>query len=285
MKIGLEAGSFAMVGKGFSEWVNVAVELGIEYIEVWIDRNHFWPESTSYKEITKAVEELQSAGLNVISVCPIPFLAKNWKDFEYEFNLAHPDEKSRYKAVEFYKSVINEAALFGAANVVILPGKIDEPNRMRSNLSYRQYFEASVKSLKELSNIARDFGIKLCIENAVVGNFGDLPEELSMLVEFTDPDNVRVYLDIANANVFLDPKIYINRLKDYLCDIIHATDNDGTYPFHLPIGEGTINYDEILRLLKHIGWDGYLLPEVFTEDPKRALKISKEKLEKIIKNL
>ncbi|MEM2188016.1 MAG: sugar phosphate isomerase/epimerase family protein [Candidatus Bathyarchaeia archaeon] len=285
MKIGLEAGSFAVVGKGFSEWINIAVELGIKYIEIWVDKNHFWPESTSHEEISKAVEELQSAGLNIISICPIPFSAKNWKEFEFEFNLAHPDERRRRKAIEFYKSVINEAALFGANSVLILPGKMDEPDRMKSSLSYRQYFEAAVKSLKELSNNARDFGVKLCIENAVIGNFGDLPEELAMLVEFTDPDNVRIYLDIANANVFFDPKIYINRLKNYLCDLIHATDNDGTYPYHLPIGKGTINYEEILRLLKRVGWDGYLLPEVFTEDPKRALKISKELLEEIIKKL
>ena len=285
MEIGLEAGSFATVGKGFNDWINAALELGIKYIELWIDRNYFWPESTSPEEISKAVEILRSNGLKVIAVCPIPFSAKRWEEFEFEFNLAHPDEKLREKAVEFYKSVIDEAVKFETTNVLILPGKIEEPNRMKSKLSYRQYFEAAVKSLKELAKTANDLGVKLCVENAVVGNFGDLPEELAMLVESTDPDIVKVYLDIANANVFLDPKIYVNKLKDYLCDAIHATDNDGTYPYHLPIGKGTINYEEVLRLLKEVGWDGCLLPEVFTDNPMEALRTSKQALEEIIKKL
>jgi protein FrlC len=285
MKIGLEAGSFARVGKGFNEWINVAIELGIEYIEIWIDKNHFWPDLTKPEDISRAVEELKSANIKVASVCPIPFSTKGWEEFVFEFNLAHPDENLRNKATRFYKSILDEAAKLEAANVLILPGKIEEPNRMRSKLSYRQYFEAAVKSLKELSKTARDLGINLCIENAVIGNFGDLPEELGMLVELTDPDHVKVYLDIANANVFFDPKVYIKKLKDYLCDTIHATDNDGTYPYHLPIGKGTINYEEILRLLKQVGWDGCLFPEVFTDDPKEALRISKEKLEGIIRKL
>jgi len=285
MEVGLEAGSFATVGKGFDEWINVAVELGIKYIEIWIDRNHFWPESTTPEEIKRAVEKLQSSGLKVISICPIPFSAKGWEEFEFEFNLAHPDENLRRKAVEFYRSIIDEAVRLGTNNVLILPGKIEEPNRMKSKVSYRQYFESAVKSLRELSKTAADLGVKLCVENAVVGNFGDLPEELVMLVESTDPDIVKVYLDIANANVFLDPKVYINKLKDYLCDAIHATDNDGTYPYHLPIGEGTINYEEVLRLLKEVGWDGCLLPEVFTDNPEEALRTSKEALEEIIKKL
>lgn len=285
MKVGLEAGSFARVGKGFDEWISIAIELGIEYIEIWIDKNHFWPESTSHEELSKAFEKLQSAGLKAISVCPIPFSARGWEEFEFEFNLAHPDEKLRQKAIKFYESIIDEAVKLGAMNVLVLPGKIEEPNRMKSSLSYRQYFEAAVKSLKELSKIARELGVKLCVENAVVGNFGDLPEELAMLVESADPDIVKVYLDIANANVFLDPKFYINKLKDYLCEAIHVTDNDGTYPYHLPIGEGTINYEEILRSLKRMGWKGCLFPEVFTEDPKEALRISKHALEEIIKRL
>jgi len=285
MEIGLEAGSFAMVGKGFNEWINVAIELGIKYIEIWIDRNYFWPELTKPEDISRAVEELKSANIKVISICPIPFSTRGWKEFVFEFNLAHPNENFRSKATRFYKSILDEAVKLEATNVLILPGKIKEPNRMKSRFSYRQYFEAAIKSLKELSKTAQDLGVKLCIENAVIGNFGDLPEELTMLVELTDPDNVKVYLDIANANVFLDPKVYIRKLRDYLCNTIHVTDNDGTYPYHLPIGEGTINYEEILRLLKQVGWDGYLLPEVFTDDPKEALRISKERLEEIIKKL
>ena len=46
---------------------------------------------------------------------------------------------------------------------------------------------------------------------------------------------------------------------------------------------GTINYEKVIEALKEVGWDGYLIPEIFyDEDPVGGLKRSKEALEKMI---
>jgi hexulose-6-phosphate isomerase len=285
LEVALQAGTFATLGKRFSEWIAVARDLDMKAMELWVDRDNLWPGTTTKKERKPYLEELRSEGMKVTSISPTPFKATAWQEFRFDYNLASPSESARTKAVAFYKSIIAIAVEFGAKNVLVVPGKIDESDLMKSKFSYRKHWEQLVKSLRECSKEAEDSDIYLGIENAVICNYIDLPEEISATVEAVNSDHVRAYLDIANANVFRDPEIYVRTLASMLCDTIHTTDNDGTYPYHLPIGMGNIDYTRIIRVLKEIGWDGYLLPELFyKEDPVGGLRRSKRALESIIKS-
>ena len=283
MEVALQMGTFTRVGYGFEKCLEIANSLGIKYMELWIDRDNFWPEKTSKEELSEALSRARSYGVKMISMCPIPFKAEKWEEFVFEFDLASRDEPNREKAVKWYKSVIDMATRLEAKTIIVLPGKVEEPNFMKSKQSYRQHWEQAVKSLKELAKYAEDNGVCLGVENAVVCNYINLPGELKVMVDEVGSDYVKAYLDVANANVFLPPEIYVRELKGKLCDAIHATDNDGSYPYHLPVGMGTINYERIFSLLKEIGWNGYVVPEIFyDEDPIGGLKRSKEAFEKII---
>lgn len=284
MEVALQAGTFATLGKRFSDWVAAANDLEMKAMEVWVDRDNLWPETTTRKERKQYVEELRSAGIKATSISPTPFKATAWQEFRFDYNLASTNENARKKAVAFYKSIIAIAVEFSAKTVLVVPGKI-ESDLMKSKFSYRQHWEQLVKSLRECSKEAEDSGVYLGIENAVICNYVDLPEELSATVEAVNSDHVKAYLDIANANVFRDPETYVRELATILCDTIHTTDNDGTYPYHLPIGMGSIDYKRIIRVLKEIGWDGYLLPELFyRKDPLGGLRRSKRALESIIRS-
>ena len=283
MEIALQMGTFTRVGYSFDDCLKIASELGIRFMELWVDRNSFWPGKTDEKELSEALSKARSHGIKTISLCPIPFKAKQWEEFIFEFDLAAQSEAERLKAVKWYKSVVEMAAFLDAKTVIVLPGKVENPDFMKSRRSYRQHWEQAVKSLKELARYAEDFDIYLGVENAVVCNYINLPGEIRLILEEVGSSHVKAYLDIANANVFLPPEVYIRKLRGKLCETIHATDNDGSYPYHLPIGMGTINYEKVIEALKEVGWDGYLIPEIFyDEDPVGGLKRSKEALEKMI---
>lgn len=283
MEIALQMGTFTRVGYSFDDCLKIASELGIRFMELWVDRNSFWPGKTDEKELSEALSKARSHGIKIISLCPIPFKAKQWEEFIFEFDLAAQSEAERLRAVKWYKSVVEMAAFLDAKTVIVLPGKVENPDFMKSRRSYRQHWEQAVKSLKELAKYAEDFDIYLGVENAVVCNYINLPGEIRLILEEVGSSYVKAYLDIANANVFLPPEVYIRELKGKLCETIHATDNDGSYPYHLPIGMGTINYEKVIEALKEVGWDGYLIPEIFyDEDPVGGLKRSKEALEKMI---
>jgi hexulose-6-phosphate isomerase len=286
VEVAFQSGTFATVGKGFDDWVKIADDLGLRAMELWLDKGFLWPYSTTKNSRRRYVDALKSHGITPTSISPTPFESKAWREFDFIYNIAALDEKSRLRAVKFYKDIIGIAVEFGAPNVLTLPGKIKESDLMKSDVSYRQAWDRCAKSLKELSKIASDEGVVLGIENAVICNFIDLPEELRQLIDEVGSDHVKVYLDVANANVFRDPEIYIRSLGDVLCTTLHTTDNDGSYPYHLPIGMGTIDYPRILRALKDVGWDGYLLPELFyADDPVGGLRQTKRKLDSIIENL
>ncbi len=286
MEVALQMGTLVKVGYNFEDCLKIARDLGLRCIELWIDKNHFWPEYMNKTQISEILSKLDSFRIKAVSTCPIPFTSKDWQTFIFEFNLASQSDSERTRAVEWYKLNMNLASELGASTVVVVPGKIDEPNFMKSNYSYKQYWSSLIKSLKECAKHAEDVGVTLGVENTVVSNFINLPGEMRQVVDEVNSDNVKAYLDIANANVYLSPIVYIEELKDKLCECIHATDNDGTYPYHLPIGMGTIDYEKVLQKLKSIGWDGYILPEIFYDkELMMNLKDTKEKLLKIIEGI
>lgn len=283
MNIALQMGTLVKAGYDFDHCLKISHELGIKHIELWIDRNHFWPENITKNDMLEISSKLDSYDVELISTCPIPFISRDWQTFEFEYNLASPMEPLRIRAVEWYKSNIALASELGASVVLVVPGKIDEPNFMKSNNSYRQHWSSLIKSLKECAKYAEDAGVVLGIENTVVSNFINLPGEMRLVIDEVASENVKAYLDIANANVYLLPEVYIDELRDRLCDCIHATDNDGTYPYHLPIGMGTIDYRSVIKKLKNIGWGGYLLPEIFYDkDILSHVKNTIDKLRQII---
>lgn len=286
MRLALQCGSLAIAGMGFSEWLRVAGELGFKAMELWLDRNNFWPPTTSMAERVSGRQLLDTMGIDVPSICPLPLAPGSWGEFNFEFNLSHPDDTARAAAVEFYKMVVDSAVDFGANTVLTLPGKIEEADLMKSVHSYRNHLEKLINSLKVLAAYAADRGVTLGVENAVVCNYIDLPWELKYVVESVGYDNVRVYFDTANANVFLPPLEYLDVIGGLLCSTIHVTDNNGDKPLHLPIGMGNIDFPSILSRLKEVGWTGYILPEIFyNEDPIGGLRICKNRLEQMIGNL
>jgi len=286
MQVAFETGTLVTAGFSVEDYVKVASNLGFKYVEFWVDRGNLWPYTTGEEERRRVKELLSSYSLEVVSTCPIPFSAERWEKFEFEFNLAHPAKEERKKAVKFVKDSVDLTRELGGRVMITLPGKVEQPSFMESQTSYRRYFEQAVESLRECVQHAEDAGVTLGVENAVVGNFMDLPDEMRRLLEAVGSEHVKAYLDVANANVYHPPLEYIHVLKDWLADCMHVTDNDGSYAHHLPLGMGTIDFKTILKELKATGWNGYLIPEVFyNQDPVGGVKQSKDKLQELIEKL
>lgn len=251
-----------------------------------MDRENLWPLGLGREQEKTTIEKISQRGLKVISTCPILFKTTDWIDFEYEFNLAHPDDSERRKAVDFVEGCMQLSKALQSRTMVVLPGKIDQPDFMKSKVPYRAYFAQAVKSLKECAEHASHLELTLGVENAVIGNFADTPGELHGLLSAVDSQWVKAYLDTANANVFYAPERYLEVLRGKLADCIHISDNDGTRPDHLPVGMGRIDFLQFLKKLSNSDWDGYLVLETFyAENPIAALKMSKDRLLKIMKDL
>jgi len=284
LKLAFETGSLLLFGYRFEEYVKLASEMKFDAVELWCDRKKLWPALIKPAERKKIKESIAQYGLKLASILPDPFLTvRQWKLFEFNVNIAHPNAKARKRSVQFYKTALDVGMDLDVEVVLALPGVIEQPNLMLSKSSYRNHWERAIESLKECSKHAENVGVCLAIENAVVCNFGDRPEELLKMVQQVGSEYVKVYLDIANGNVFFPPKDYLEMLHDSLASCIHVSDNDGSYPSHLPIGMGTIDFKSCIESLKRFGWDGYLVPETFyAKDPEFGVRKSKQVLDELL---
>ncbi|MDB5084256.1 MAG: sugar phosphate isomerase/epimerase [Bacilli bacterium] len=108
----------------------------------------------------------------------------------------------------------------------------------------------------ECARYAKSYGITLAVEpTAADSNLIENADDALLLSEQSGEDNVKVMFDTYHVlyrnEVSSD---YVYRMKDKLH---HISDVE-----RLPPGEGSYNFDNVLRALKEIDYQGYLSLEV-----------------------
>lgn len=110
------------------------------------------------------------------------------------------------------------------------------------------------EAVAELVPIARKAGVRLLLENII--SSGTRVSRLMELLDEVDPDHeVGLCVDLGHAhvegNVVEELEIALPRLHH-----LHVHDNDGCTDAHLPPGQGTIPWTEVLQTLHRAGFDG-----------------------------
>ena len=130
-----------------------------------------------------------------------------------------------------------------------------------------------VAVLKDLSNIATEYGIKLALEFLGFGwNCVRTPRAAWEIVQKVDRENVGMIIDTAHfyaggglmneLDVIKGNRIFALHLDD-LEDTPKEAITDGTRLFP---GQGIVPLAEICKQLKNIGYDGHCSVEIFREE-------------------
>lgn len=152
-------------------------------------------------------------------------------------------------------------------------------NWYQPNSSNKEIISRIIESLKELVVIAKRYDLKLMLENQPNGPLST-PE--SLIPVFDKVDNLFFHLDVGHAQVAgrsenLTNK-FIANFKDKLVHV-HISDNKGNNDDHLPIGTGIIDWKDMLKQLKRVGYNNTITLEVFVKDRKYLLYSKKKILE------
>ncbi len=139
--------------------------------------------------------------------------------------------------------------------------------------------EYALEGLDAIMERADKLGLLLCLENLFPRTHSlAKPEDFTEI--FEKFPILKLTLDIGHAHIgdkegrrALD---FIKMFPDRISHI-HASDNFGEEDDHLPVGTGTVNFPEIIKALKEIGYDDTITLEVFSKD-RDYLRISREKL-------
>jgi D-psicose/D-tagatose/L-ribulose 3-epimerase len=172
-------------------------------------------------------------------------------------NLAGPDESARQRGVECSKKLIDLAVVLGARFFpvcAIQPAIPDLPFPKTPARVLRANF---LRSLDVLCKYAADRGITLVIEplnryEALDGVATTIKETLS-LIEELGADNLGIQPDVFHMNV-AETSICA-ALRDAGKHIRHMHINETN---HHSLGTGHADYHAILKILKEVGYTGYL---------------------------
>ncbi|MCM3185974.1 2-keto-myo-inositol isomerase [Priestia megaterium] len=198
------------------------------------------------------------------------------------------DEDEYLKIINEFKEMMDIAKSLGVKYVVAVP-LVTEQKMLKQDIK-----KSCVKVLKELSDIAEPYGVKIAVEfvghpQCTVNTFGQAYD----IVETVNRENVGLVLDcfhfhamgsdIEDLKKADGSKIFILHIDDTEdFPIGFLTDEDRVWP-----GLGAIDLDSILSTLKEIGFADVVSvelfrPEYYKLDAEETIKIAKETTIKVI---
>jgi hexulose-6-phosphate isomerase len=226
----------------YAERFAIAREAGFEAIEMQtIARD---------AEAAEIREASQKAGLRVHSVMNVD----HWR-----LPLSSSDPGVVSRSVQGMETSLHNAVLWGADAVLLVPAVVD------ASTSYRDAWTRSQRVIRErLLPVARDLKVIIAVEE-VWNKFLLSPIEFARYVDEFESPWVRAYFDVGNVVMFAYPQDWIRTLGSRIAKI-HLKDFNFDRPngrfIWKNIGEGDIDWPEVRRALKEIGYAGYVTTEV-----------------------
>jgi sugar phosphate isomerase/epimerase len=119
----------------------------------------------------------------------------------------------------------------------------------------------NLKTAKLISKIARNYGVRLAIEN-VPEPYPFLMKNVEQFKKFYHEFNgdVGLALDVGHANINGQIGLFMDSFADKIVHI-HAHDNDGREDQHLGIGHGSVNWKNFAEKLKKIAYNNAVIVE------------------------
>jgi sugar phosphate isomerase/epimerase len=149
-------------------------------------------------------------------------------------------------------------------------------------LSWSAIWEQYIDTLSTCNDIARQHGLRLALEghaNVVVSGTDAM---LRVLDRIPDP-NFGINFDTAWHLVQREyVPLSVLKLGSRIIGV-HARDGDGLASYSLPPGQGIIDWDEVIRALVEVGYEGSITIEFGRyKEPERWLTYARQFLESVI---
>jgi D-psicose/D-tagatose/L-ribulose 3-epimerase len=225
----------------FKEWGFDTVEIPIE------DPSHIDP--------AKVKAEADKVGLAIGSVCACMGPGRDLRG----------DQNDQQVGKAYVKAIIDQAAALGCPRVIGPIYSVVGLIGAHEDAVKKQHFDLVVKNLKELAQYAQIKGVELCVEplNRFETDFLNTVDQGLKLVKAVGAKNVKLHLDTFHMNIEEKNQPASIRKAGKLLGHFHACGTDRGTP-----GNDSLNWKEIVRALKDVGYDGDVVIESFTTDVK-----------------
>jgi hexulose-6-phosphate isomerase len=243
--------------KSVKEAIKEAKEYGFEGIELCVFEEGEVSLKTTKKDCDSILNEAKKVGIGISSLATGIF---------WSYNLGSSKKEDREKAQKVIEKMLELASYFKVDTILVVPGAVDvffNPNA--EIISYDDVYNRVKEGLKKLVPVAEKYKVSIGLEN-VWNKFFLSPLELRDFVDSFKSDYLGVYFDVGNVIPFGYPEQWIRILgkrikKVHLKDFRFSAGNGGMTGF-VDLLEGDVNWPEVIKALKEIGFNGYLVAEM-----------------------
>ncbi len=226
-------------GEEISRSIDRVAGLGYEAVEVEGE-----PERVDPDRVRGLLDD---AGLAASSVCP---------SFTAGRDLSHPDLDVRKDAVEYVRRVAKLAHAVGAPTIIVAPTAY---LRTRPVADPEDEWRWAVESVRSAGEYAASLGVGISLEcwNRYGTYMLNRLEQGVRMWRETGLENGGVMADTYHMNIEERSLPEAIRETGELLNHVHLSDSNRLAP-----GWGHIDFEEILRALREIGYRGYLAFEL-----------------------
>lgn len=261
MRLAFSSNAFRSVT--IEEAIGVLAGIGYEGIELMADRPHAWPPDVTPAKIESirlalARHKLEVSNVNAFMMCAYrdpktgragTFQWPSWVDRDLE---------TREARIRHTVAAVDVAAAVGAKTVSTQPGgPLD-------GLTREEAYRIFAEGLQRAARRGKELGVTVCVEPepGLMIQKGD--EYVEFVTNYAAFPNVGLNFDMGHFYcVGEDPAQLIRRigkralhfhLEDIAADRVH---------FHLPPGDGAMDFRAIFAALKEIGYAGWVTIELY----------------------
>jgi L-ribulose-5-phosphate 3-epimerase len=258
MKIGSMDGSLA---QPWERLFRVAAQIGFEGIELGVGEDY--PKTKLWKkegrQELKALSE--SSKVTIASICIHAYWRFSFAGSEGEIS------RTAHRIAEEAAAIASEV---GARNLLI-------PVTSAEGVTAEEARTRWIQGIRSCAGTAEDYGVIFALEN--VGQpFATNGRQLASIVDEINSPAVKAYYDPGNAIYKdLDPLEDIRILGGRISQV-HMKDPGGEH-----LGEGKMNIPSVMRALRAINYNGWIMLETPpTDDPIEAGRINLEYLRQLL---
>lgn len=215
----------------------LAADLGIEGVEIGTVR-----DPKTLKEMIVAAEK---TGVRIHSIM-------NSDHWGSPLSSADPEVVSR--GMKCMEVSLQNAHDCGADAVLLVPAVVN-PSTM-----YKDAYERSQKEIRKLLPLAEKLKVVIAIEN-VWNKFLLSPLEFARYVDEFENPFLKAYFDAGNVVLFGYPQDWIRTLGGRIVKV-HVKGFDAGRSRFVNLRDGTIDWPEVRRALKEVGYKGFMTAEL-----------------------
>ena len=169
--------------------------------------------------------------------------------------LSSPKADVRAQGVAGLETALRDSHRLGGSSALLVPGKVTGESETHDDV-----WKRSITEIRKTLPLASQLGIRILIEN-VWNGFCETPEQLRDYIDEIDSPWVGVYFDIGNVRKFSPSEDWVRTLGSRIVklDVKGWGKAEG---FDHKIGDGDVNWPEVVKALDEIQFTGWCTAEV-----------------------